>query len=203
MIFTTFCKAIASGYTVPLQAANEINKDSPACLWQKQAIIRSESYLEWDIWGQTGRALQKATELSLPLEAARLSACTRLFLKITTQSITPRYRAYTNTKRIATNLGFETTTLTHGNFMYFRHYVVSILFVICACVEAHLSHKVGSFAREQYKYTVHQCTSVRSGRLRVIILEFMNHPSSTNLTSFFAKFWHPDCFRRTYLFLQF
>ena len=131
--------------------------------------------------------MQQATKLSLPWEAARLSACTTLFLKITTQSITPRYRAYTKTKRIATNLRFETRTLAHGNFMYFRHYVVSILFVICACAEAHLSHKEANSAREQFKYPVHPRCPVRSGRLRVIILEFMNHPSSTNLTSFFLK----------------
>ena len=71
--------------------------------------------------------------------------------------------------------------------MYFRHYVVSILFVICACAEAHLSHKEANSAREQFKYPVHPICSARSGRLRVIILEFMNHPSSTNLTSFFLK----------------
>ena len=71
--------------------------------------------------------------------------------------------------------------------MYFRHYVVSILFVICACAEAHLSHKEANSAREQFKYPVHPQCPARSGRLRVIILEFMNHPSSTNLTSFFLK----------------
>ena len=69
----TFCKVIASGCTAPLQAANKINKDSPA-----QATIRSESYLEWDIWGQTGRTFQQATKLSLPWEAVRLWACTTL-----------------------------------------------------------------------------------------------------------------------------
>ena len=30
--------------------------------------------------------------------------------------------------------------------MNFRHFVVIMLFVICACAEAHLSHKVGNFA---------------------------------------------------------
>ena len=71
--------------------------------------------------------------------------------------------------------------------MYFRLYVISILLVMCACAEAHLSHKEVNSAREQFKYPVHPLYSARSGRLRVIILEFMTHPSSINLTSFFLK----------------
>ena len=85
--------------------------------------------------------------------------------------------------------------------------------IIYTCADAFYYHNEGILKRETNKYTSSNNSISRSGGLRVINLykiyqstaqlEFLNHPSTTNLTSLFGECAVAACWSLSSTFLNF